>query len=626
MLQAIRSKAGSLVVKLLFAVLIVAFGFWGIGNWINDRSVDTTVATVGSAKIRAEQLVTAVRAQIQTLRQRTGGAFDVEQAKQFGIVSDQLDQIIDNSLVNQEVSRLDLAVGDTAVRAVILGNSAFQNPPGQFDPQRYKLLLNSNRMTEAQYEAQVRSDLILGALANAVGAGGSAPKPLVDTVYRSIAEKRVADTVFVPYSSATEIGEPADSDLADFYGKHPEIFRAPELRTFTVAYLKLADLAKTISVSDEEAKQEYDRRLDDLKLPERRHLEQIVVPDQATADQVLSALKGGRTFATVAKEIAKLEKGPVDLGTVSAGELDGAQLADAAFKTAAGGVSDPVHDSFGWHILHVISIEPAGTQSFADAKAKIVDEISRDAAENQTGRIVNKVDDGLAGGAALEKIAGDLDLKLATADAVDQTGHALDGKAAELPTPPSEILASAFSAPLGQVSNVENLSDGGFYVVRVDKITPSAVRPLADVRDRALAAWQQDQRVQHTAKSVTEIVDAVGGGATLKQTAEQRKLAVTATPQLVRGREEAALPQTVVTAIFGAKPHEAVQAATADGIYVAELTEVIAADPAAAEPEVDRLSTQLGQQIQADLHAEFAQALRQHFPVQIDQAQVDRAF
>src|SRR4029077_1677225 len=89
MLQAIRSRAGSLIVKVLFAILIVAFGFWGIGSWLNDRSVDTTIPTVGSDKIRADQLASAVRSEIQTLRQSYGSNFDVEQAKQLGVVDEE---------------------------------------------------------------------------------------------------------------------------------------------------------------------------------------------------------------------------------------------------------------------------------------------------------------------------------------------------------------------------------------------------------------------------------------------------------------------------------------------------------------------------------------------------------
>ena len=53
MLQAIRSRAGSIVVKGLFALLIVTFGIWGIGDIFRNRPTDTTVATVGAQSIDA---------------------------------------------------------------------------------------------------------------------------------------------------------------------------------------------------------------------------------------------------------------------------------------------------------------------------------------------------------------------------------------------------------------------------------------------------------------------------------------------------------------------------------------------------------------------------------------------
>src|SRR5580704_11045625 len=144
MLQAIRSRAGSLVVKLLFAILIVAFGFWGIGSWLNDRSVDSTIATVGNTKVRSEELAAAVRTQVQTLRQTYGPSFDIEQAKQLGVVDDQLDRLIDDSLMTQEVARLRLAVSDDAVRATILADPVFHDAAGQFDRRRYQDVLSNN--------------------------------------------------------------------------------------------------------------------------------------------------------------------------------------------------------------------------------------------------------------------------------------------------------------------------------------------------------------------------------------------------------------------------------------------------------------------------------------------------
>ena len=626
MLQAIRSRAGSLVVKVLFAVLIVAFGFWGIGSWINDRATDTTIATVGSDKIRAEQLAAAVRTEIQTLRQTYGSTFDVDQAKQLGIVDDQLDRLIDDSLVAQEIRRQKLAVGDDAVRATIFANPAFRDAGGQFDRQRYQQILLNNQMSDAQYEATVRNELIRGALSDAVGAGAGAPMPLVDAFYRMLAEKRVADTVQIPYASATDIGEPTEKDLADFHDQHSEGFRAPELRSFEVASLTLDDLAKTITISDDELKDEYQQRLADFKTPDRRHIEQILVQDQATADQAEAALKGGRTFATVAKDTAKMAGGPVDLGLVSAEELGDAALADAAFKLDKDGISEPIKTAFGWHILHVTEIQPARTESFEEAKPKLAAELAHEAADSQIGKLMNKVDDALARGDDLDKVAAELQLKVVKITDVDQNGHAVNGGAVTLPAPSAEILGAAFNTETGQVSNVIQTEEGGFFVVHVDKVTPSVVRPLAEVHDQALAAWQQEQRVQHVTKTAKEIVDAVNAGKSLKDVAAERKLTLTTTQPLERGAATGGLPPQVVTALFRAKPQQAVQGPSADGIYVAEVTQVIPADPAADKPKVDALAGQIKQQIQADLFAEYAGGLRQYFPVEIDQSRLDKVF
>jgi parvulin-like peptidyl-prolyl isomerase len=86
------------------------------------------------------------------------------------------------------------------------------------------------------------------------------------------------------------------------------------------------------------------------------------------------------------------------------------------------------------------------------------------------------------------------------------------------------------------------------------------------------------------------------------------------------------MPPQVVTALFRAKPNQAVQGPSTDGVYVAELTDVIAADPAADKQKADAIAGQIKRQIQTDLFAEYAGALRHYFPVQIDQSRLDKLF
>ena len=95
MLQAIRSRAGSYVVKGLFALLILTFGIWGIGDIFRNRGNDTVIATVGDHSILAEELQTALRRALEQLSARFGSTIDLQQAKQLGLVDQTLAQLID---------------------------------------------------------------------------------------------------------------------------------------------------------------------------------------------------------------------------------------------------------------------------------------------------------------------------------------------------------------------------------------------------------------------------------------------------------------------------------------------------------------------------------------------------
>ena len=72
MLQAIRSRAGSLVVKILFGLLILTFGAWGIGDIFSNRPAERVVATVGDQSIRAEELQAALRPALDVENVRIG--------------------------------------------------------------------------------------------------------------------------------------------------------------------------------------------------------------------------------------------------------------------------------------------------------------------------------------------------------------------------------------------------------------------------------------------------------------------------------------------------------------------------------------------------------------------------
>jgi len=201
MLQVIRTRAGGIVVKVLFGLLILSFGFWGLYTrssfFQNEKSPDTIVASVGAREIRVDQLQTAIKPTVERLRAQFGGALDAAQVKQLGIPQAVLDQLVEQSLLDQEVAHLRLDLSDEVVRAAITSNPAFAGPDGRFNHDQFSQLLAMNGLTEEGLVAKMRGDIPRGDLLQALTGGVTIPTPVIDTIYRYRSEKRVADIVAI---------------------------------------------------------------------------------------------------------------------------------------------------------------------------------------------------------------------------------------------------------------------------------------------------------------------------------------------------------------------------------------------------------------------------------------------
>ena len=490
MLQAIRSRASSVVVKALFVLLILTFGIWGIGDIFRNRSPETVVATVGDRSIRAEELQTALRPVMERLNARLGGPIDLQEAKKLGVIDEVLRSLIDSSLLDQEAARLQLEVSDDVIRNSITRNPNFKGTDGAFDPAAFRALLGANHLTEDQYVARMRADIPRQDILLAVTAGVAAPAPMVDALYRYRNEKRVADVVALPNVGAGDVGQPSEDELTKFYDAHQDLFRAPEYRSFTLVSLAPSDLAQGIEIPEARLKDEYDQRQDEFVLPERRDVQQILAPSEEKAKEAASALAAGKDWKEVATTIAGQNPETIDLGLMKRDEMP-KQLADIAFELPLDKPSDPIQSPLGWHILRVVKIEPPATQTFEEAKAKLEAEVARREAVDRVYKIANQIDDALAGGAALDDAAAKFGLKKTVIDAVDEGGQDREGKTVTLPVASAEVLKLAFATEQGRTSRVTETADDAIFVLRVDKVTPPEVRPLAEVKDKAIAAWRR---------------------------------------------------------------------------------------------------------------------------------------
>src|SRR5882672_8494515 len=119
MLIALRSKAANWVIKILFVLLVLSFGIWGIGDMLRQRVQAPNMAVVGDVKITGPQLQEEFDHQMRQYRQVFGENFNNEQAKQLGLVDRTLASLVARSLFDIYAQKLHLTVSDEQVREQI---------------------------------------------------------------------------------------------------------------------------------------------------------------------------------------------------------------------------------------------------------------------------------------------------------------------------------------------------------------------------------------------------------------------------------------------------------------------------------------------------------------------------
>ncbi len=624
MLQFIRNYAGSWVVKILFVLLILSFAAWGIEDMIRTGGNSSTVASVGKVDIDRAELDHEFRRQMERLRPMLGGNLTTEQARQFGLLEQSLSALVQRALYDQAAHDAGISVGQDVVRQRIAEEPAFRNAQNQFDPNLFRSVLRENQLTEDGYVALLRRETARDLVAGAVGAGVTAPKPLVQDLYRFRGERRVAEVVTLPNAAIGDVGVPDEAELTRYYEDHQVRFTAPEYRALSIAQLSADELAKDVRIPDDELRAAYDERAGEFSTPERRTIEMALANDEAKAKEIAEAAR--TKGLTAAAKDAGIDV--ITLDNVARNELP--EIGDAAFALAQGAVSDPIRSGLGWHVLTVTAIQPGATKTFEEARAQLLADLQKEKAMDSLYSIANRVEDQLASGAPLEEVAQAQGLAIAKIAAVDSSGKAPDGKdAAPGRANFAAMVQTAFQLASGATSNLTEAPNNVFYAVRVDSVTPAAPKPLAEVREQAVAGWQDDKRAKLAAEKAQDIAAKLkqGSEAAAQDVAAQAgaRFAMT-TPFTRDSRSVEGLPGELVRKLFDVKPGETVTGATADSQVVARLKEIIPADPAAGDATLATVESTVAQGLEGDIMTQFGNALRNSYPVEVYRNRIDQFF
>jgi peptidyl-prolyl cis-trans isomerase D len=496
---------------------------------------------------------------------------------------------------------------------------------GQFDRSRFDQLLRASGLSEDAYLASLRQQVVRQALTGSIAGAVEAPPELVDAIYRHRNEKRRGHYIRVPTEAITDVPAPSDEELAQFHEAHQAEYTAPEYRSLTFIALEAEDLLGEIEVSDEEVEAAYQSRMEEFRTPERRTVAQLLAAEPAPIEQAAERVAAGSTFEQVASDIEGVSV--EQLGTVGRGDLP-TDFEEAIFALAEGDVSAPVESAFGWHLFRVTKVEPEHTVPFAEVRERLARELALQHASERLPDFAAQLDDELAAGTELKEAAGALGLEIVSVPAVDATGKDAEGKPVESLPPWPEFMQVALETGAGETSLLEETDAGAYFVVHVEDVTAPRLKPVEEVRNELVVAWQAQRRRELARGRAEELRARLDDGAAMAELLTETGFESKPIEPLQRDAAgtDQGINRALVQALFATAPGEVAAEVVQlnDGFAVVATDEVIAADPAADPEGREQLARELEGDMRSDLVVQFEAQLRREYPIEIDGAAINR--
>lgn len=619
MLQSLRKSAGSFVIKLLFLLLVLSFAVWGIGDSFFGNPAGNSVAEVGGTEITVRALDDAFRNEMDRLRRFN---IDEQQARQLGVLDQVLERLIAVTLVDKAADDMGIVVGNAVVQEQI------RNQLGpNITPDELQARLRNAGLSEAEFVAQLRRQIVNAEYQGSLTSGIKAPKALVDRLYHWRGEKRTAKILTLPVDPASEVADPTPEQLEAYYKAHPGDYTAPEYRAISYVFLDPKAMAQKIAVAEEKLLDLYKQREAQFVIPEKRTVLQMLVPDKTTADTAIDRLNKGEDFIAVAKDVAGQEETATKLGAIARDDLP-KEIGDPVFGLAKDAISAPVQGPFGLQILKVTDIQPGRTQGFDEVRGDLAKEAAQEEAIDSVLATTNRLEEALGSGSDLATAARELGLELRKVAAIDREGqNREENSVPDLPSAP--FLQVAFETASGQDSLLNETDDSSYFVLHVDSVTPPALKPLDAVRDEVTDDWKSEVRWKAAREQAQKIVERLNAGTQLADVAKELSLETTDSKGFTRAGDGAAanMPSSLIADLFAAK--SVGRAAAADGvggIAIAQLTGINMAKPEEDKTAVDQLAQSLGNAMTGDIASQLIAALRERYGVTVNQASIKANF
>jgi peptidyl-prolyl cis-trans isomerase D len=619
MLAIMKSLTQSFLGKVIAMIIIAGMAFWGVDSIFNQvrNGLGSDLMAAGKSSVSVEAFDKRIEVLLRNVNQNSETPITKEEAMNRGML-DQVFQLQESQTTNLGfASKIGVEPSTEAVVSELKKVDAFKNPlTGELDLATYQRVLSQNRFTQAEYEAQVKSDLTLNALATGAKAGLITPNVLKSIQSRYLAESRDVAWFILDAASIPKPEAPTEEDVLAFYNENLDALKQPERRAIDMVRVSADDFLSQVEVTEQEIATIYEAgKSERFSEPEQRTYVEMLFDTRDAARNAFAALAGGADPSTLQGVVSR------DSKTSKQDDVQDLLLRDAMFGPGkqSGALFGPKDLGDGrWLVARLVSVQPGAVFPIETVSEQIRTDLARERATQLLYEKLEALDRSINAGFDLNEIAGDLGVPVMSFEPVDKNGYTKDGLPMIGLMDAKDAFSQAFDMSVNDTSNQFTAADAT-YVTSTRKIVAPSTPDFEEVKDDVRAALIMRNEGEAAQNLVNEIKERIDSGAsTLEAEAKTAKSVIESPPGAVTrmNAEESGLPNSAIGGIFAGKAGEVFvyPNRTGDKYMIVQLKAVndpSEADLAAADATASSaLMSSLDSDLQAAVEAEMAKATK----------------
>ena len=498
MLNLFRENAQGIIMWIIIGIIILAMAGFVLPSYFSGGS-GNILASINGIQISPRDLNQAVQQRKDTLRQQLGEYYNPDLISDEMLRQQELQRLVNRELFTQMVADQNLEVGHKQIMAQLDSYKEFKDSAGNFSARLYKRMLKAQGMSQAGFELNLAKDVATKNFFDGVFNTIIVTPKQAATLNELQAQQREAMLLrfdFAKYPLEKNID---DATVQEYYDRNKNLYMTEAKVSVEYVDLNLESVAAKQVVEYTEISEYYEQ-----------NLQNYTELDYPTALKIATDMKyrsdKGEDFAELAKKYSRDASSASKGGELAfyARGIYGKEFDDAVSKLKQGEVSQPVKSNVGYHVIKLLELDgdkrkvahiqikaPPKVKNLAEVSEQIKKEIQLRKAEETFYDDVDK----------LQNTAYEIqDSLIPTAEAIGvkiQSTDKFTRTKAEGVFKNPVVMNAVFKAEVlneGKNSEVIQLSDTHYVVLRVKEYNEPAQKSLADVKDSIISAIAQENR------------------------------------------------------------------------------------------------------------------------------------